>query len=524
MLLNQLKKAILAFCLFAVFCASAGSLNTFTLPDRALCEGFYYPDIQDSFPAVDFTTLDRLYIPAQHYKFMRIGNLPLRSTSRPLIITNIGGQVRVGGCGHHFNFVIGGGSNWILTGQYSAFNETGNINFKGHQNGFYANSAGTYGILIDADFGAAKIGLAVGTRATDYEISFIESRNLEFAGMMFKTDSDGTAHMDNVKIHDNYVHDTISEGVYLGSTQSQPQHKFHNLQFYNNRIIRTGTEMSQFGQLANNSRIHHNVFLLGALDWKNPFQQFQDSGMQFLHREGSMEFDHNIIIGAASNNMIIFNPELAGDIHNAGDIVDIHDNYFSYSRRTGIYIHSQSDPIKKIFFHDNYFSKVIFSYDELSPSSTPRPIIFSDNSVNPIELSNNIFDNQVGQDFYSGGANITATNNTSQNIAEIAFHDLGWTGVGDYFTMEIWTAIDINSQPVQFFSGDLVLHNSLIYKAVNDIDYTTAATDSPDVAGAAIWQPQPAMHDDVRQHISSPFVDIGLLDIVNDLIFLNNFE
>ena len=65
----------------------AGTLNTFTLPERNACDGMYYNDIQASFPAVDFATLDRLYIPAQHYKFINIGNLPLRSAANPLVIS-----------------------------------------------------------------------------------------------------------------------------------------------------------------------------------------------------------------------------------------------------------------------------------------------------------------------------------------------------------------------------------------------------------------------------------------------------
>ena len=68
---------------------------TIPLPDEG--GGYYAPDIQERFPEVDWSTLDRLYLPAGHYKFIQIGNLPERSPERPLSITNQGGQVRVGG-------------------------------------------------------------------------------------------------------------------------------------------------------------------------------------------------------------------------------------------------------------------------------------------------------------------------------------------------------------------------------------------------------------------------------------------
>ncbi|WP_223787113.1 hypothetical protein [Marinicella meishanensis] len=53
----------------------AGGLSMFTLPPRDTCEGAYFIDIQASFPQVNFSTLDRLYIPAGHYSFYRIGQL-----------------------------------------------------------------------------------------------------------------------------------------------------------------------------------------------------------------------------------------------------------------------------------------------------------------------------------------------------------------------------------------------------------------------------------------------------------------
>ena len=73
----------------------------------------YLIDIQNTYSNVDWSTLDRLYIDAGQYKFIRIGNLPNRNASRPLIITNINGQVRVGGLDHYYLMSISGGTNWI---------------------------------------------------------------------------------------------------------------------------------------------------------------------------------------------------------------------------------------------------------------------------------------------------------------------------------------------------------------------------------------------------------------------------
>lgn len=152
--------------------SSAGTaLETFTLPLPSPGNGIYFPDLRTSFPEVDWQNLDRLYIPAGHFKFIRLGNLPLRSPASPLVITNSGGQVRVGGLDHYYNFVVSGGSNWRLTGRHDAAAQTGHPDCPGHDGG-YATSLGRYGILIDDAFedegnsGGAPVEYAAGDYVT----------------------------------------------------------------------------------------------------------------------------------------------------------------------------------------------------------------------------------------------------------------------------------------------------------------------------------------------------------------------
>jgi len=122
--------------------------TTFTLPaslaGKITSDSIYLADIQATFPAVDWTQLDRLYIPAGHYKFISIGNLPVRSASRKLVITNTGGQVRVGALGHYYLLNLSGGANWVLTGRYDPVSKTGDAAYPGHRGGQFANSQGKY--------------------------------------------------------------------------------------------------------------------------------------------------------------------------------------------------------------------------------------------------------------------------------------------------------------------------------------------------------------------------------------------
>lgn len=260
------------------------ALTNVTLPPPAADGGLYVIDVQAEYPAANWSDVDRLYIPAGHYKFLRLGNLPDRCGigAKPLIITNLGGQVRVGGLGFYYVMAISGGCNWKLTGKFDAAEQTGHIDYQGHADGAHADSQGTYGILIDDAYSACEdgqggcpynltscanrpspcpnevAGLTVGSNApssqpqpptSDFEISYVEITDTGFAGLVVKTDNKadlpcGTAGqkcesmvdytMRNVKIHDMYIHDVLSEGMYLGSTQnSDAQHSFENLRVYN---------------------------------------------------------------------------------------------------------------------------------------------------------------------------------------------------------------------------------------------------------------------------------------------------
>ncbi len=160
--------------------------NTFVLPATGGGQTIYYDDVQASFPDVDWQTLDRLYLPAGHYRSLRIGNLPARTADRPLVITNQGGQVFVGeNPGGNYIWSMGGGSGWILTGRYDSVSQTGDAAFPGHACGAYAGSAGAYGIVSDDGFALdapyLHMGISV-AEATDFENRVRRGEALGFRG------------------------------------------------------------------------------------------------------------------------------------------------------------------------------------------------------------------------------------------------------------------------------------------------------------------------------------------------------
>ena len=499
---------------------AADSLETFTLPLPPPGEGIYRPDVQASFPGVDWQTLDRLYIPAGHFNFINLGNLPVRTADHPLIISNTGGQVRVGGLGHYYNFAIGGGAHWKLTGRYDAAAATGHSSLPGHDAG-YAHSRDTYGLLVDDAFEPdSNSCLGVGGGATDFEIEFVELRACDFAGMLIKTDDAGDATMANVRIHDNYIHDTASEGIYIGSTQGGPQHTFTDLKLYNNRVIRTGTEMLQLGQLGDGCEIYNNVFLFGAIAWKNPFQNFQDSATQNAGRFGNISMHHNIVIGGASNLLIFFGQDRAGDPHLASDVQSVDHNYFSHGRNLGVYVHEAGDAVSTYRFANNAFRELRFQYDEINSSSTdPNAIFRVFNTINPIEIMNNQWDGPETFVAATGGAQVTESGNVNTTIPPVVFVDSGFPADFDYLKLELWTDDTLAGNPVTYQVDDHVMHEGILYRALS------VNTNQVPPSNPGIWELQPTPADDVRLKLVSPFQGYGLLDNpANMAIFADGFE
>lgn len=490
---------------------------TFTLPaGKAMIS---YPDVQKSFPEVDWNALERLYVPAGKYKSFELGNLPRREPSRKLVITNIGGQVQVGpNIGGNFIWSIGGGSNWVLTGRYDPESKTGDAGFPGHRCGAYANSRGTYGFLSDDAFDHSgqytHMGLAVGGDATDFELEYLEITRSGFAGIrLLNSMAGGVANPDqpmaNVSVHDTYVHDVDSEGYYFGWTGQPPSYLFPNLQIYNNRIVRTGSETLQIQDLGEGSRIHHNVFAYGALHWLDNFGQYQDGCLQILSREGKAEFDHNVAMGGAGTFLSFFSSPETGD---GARTVLFHDNYFADTRSLGGYLNGSSEAPSSFSFSHNFFRGLDFGYSPVNPSATDPGVVFGINGAHkaPISFEGNVVEGSrkllSGIDLNGSKGNISATDNENRAVTAIAFVESGYPDVPTA-RLSAWgtTATLAPSMPaIKYAVGDLVMSDAELYRAKTENSGLLPA-DHPEA-----WEKLAQPADDLRVDGNSPYAAYGV--------------
>lgn len=512
---------------FAPLQGLAGALDTFTLPAIAPGEALYHPNVQSEFPAVDWSTLDRLYIPANTYRSINIGGLPVRDASRPLVISNSGGQVKVGGSNPAPNYlvVLQGGAHWRFTGEYDAAAGTGHANFPGHAAG-YAGSRGRYGIFVDDARieGSSLNGIVVSGEATRFTLDHIEVARVGFDGIRLQPAASAVA-MQDVRIHDTYIHDVGGSGVLAGSSSSPPQARIDGLRVYNNRVARTALELFQINQGGGGTDIRHNVFFLGGLDWKSPFSAYQDSGTSLYSRAGSLRFRNNIVIGGVTMTTL-FGAPVGSDPTTSGESIDIRGNYFSHGRARVLYAGSVNHNGLALSVTGNQFTDIDFQEDEIDPGAVDNNamLYIAPSSTNPVAVRDNRWDGS--RDLVHGFAdpnqtvgNISGSGNTHGAVPNVRFVDSGLPSDIDYLLIEQWGAQMPGGSPLTYQPGDYALYEGQLYRNIA----TAASSGQRPDQNPQTWQLQPLPPDDLRLAPDSPVRGAGLLDS-NLAIFGAGFE
>ena len=315
-------------------------------------------------------------------RFIRISGEP----GNPVTIKNCGGLVQIG---DEVNY-----GRWYATDlvrcRYVRYTGSGDPAYK-------------YGIKLgkSGDSGL-KIGLS-----TNNEIDHLEIGHANFAGILAKTDYGGNPppdapEMNNLNIHDNYIHDARGEGMYLGETRS-PGENIRHMEVWNNIITRSGRESIQVANVIEDIQVHHNVFYTsGTLNLL-----YQNKGFQ-IGDNSVGRYYNNFLIGSPSNTMIVMG---------SGNI-EITNNYMADAGDPGFFIDNRpfTIPGSPIHIHKNYMMEVNEGF----------PFFNVYNEISPIAISENILEgNNVVASYGSGaGPNVTVSGNTFQTIERVQFTDV----------------------------------------------------------------------------------------------------
>lgn len=247
-------------------------------------------------------------IQAGNYSLLRFVDF-VGTAAQPIIFKNCGGKVTIS----HNQY-------------YGALDFLGSKYFRVTGTG---SSESQYGIFISGT-GQNASGLSVAGLSTNCEIDHLEIQNTGFAGMLIKTDPNCDPNtwrsnfmMKEVLIHDNYVHNTGGEGLYVGSSffngksitcndQSTTvfPHLIEGLKIYNNTVENTGADGIQYS-CAPQSEVYNNVVNSYGI---SPFEEYQNNGIQ-LGAGGGKCYGNKVSNGTGNgiqvtqptDNMAVFN-------------------------------------------------------------------------------------------------------------------------------------------------------------------------------------------------------------------------
>ena len=238
-------------------------------------------------------------IKAGAYPYLYFRNI-VGTATQPIKIINCGGQVTVG---------TASGQNGIqfYDSKYVKLTGSGDSKYK-------------YGIKLTKTPDNYS-GIVVTGFSSDFEIEKVDVSGTGFAGIMIKYDPTcdpatwrGNFSMYNIKVHDNYLHDTGAEGLYIGNTswntgitrtcdgvaKTVYPHDIYGLLIYNNLTERTGAEGIQYA-CSPSAQVYNNTVKFAGAD---PFALYQNNGIQ-ASGGVSGRLCNNIIQNAPGHGIII---------------------------------------------------------------------------------------------------------------------------------------------------------------------------------------------------------------------------
>lgn len=220
------------------------------------------------------------------------------------------------------------------------------VNGKGNPNieyGFYVAKTGE----------SSQSAIGIMNLSTDMELFGIEIASSGFAGIMAKTNPDKNDPrtwrenftMNNMSIHDNYIHDTDGEGMYIGFHSYGDQngikaHAVKNAKIYNNIVKNTGWDGIQLACGDENSEIYNNqIDNAGRLN-----QRQQRSGMSINSGFNGKIYNNTICVYNGSGISIL-----------PLDSAEIYNNEITSTTKMGIYVQMYilTNDDCKISIHDN---------------------------------------------------------------------------------------------------------------------------------------------------------------------------
>ena len=338
------------------------------------------------------------------------------TAENPVIITNCGGQA----------LVSNSGGSYVMKTHDSQYIRITGTGYAGEE----------YGIKLS---GSQGNGLSMDYLSSNFEIDHIEVENTGFAGIMAKTNPtcieatwrENFTMMD-ISIHDNYIHDTHGEGMYIGHTTyggvpldcgRKLPHHIVNAEIYNNIVENSGWDGIQFSTVISGGRVHDNVIK----NYGTANNSIQNNGLIIGGGSTGLYYNNQIINGTG-NGIATFGLGDATIFNNL--IVDAGDN--------GMFIDTRYTPIGDGY---NVINNTIINSSNIG-------ISFQAIDLNSNKSYNNIIVSPGGSFISTLAHNVEELGNYfNTDINALNFSN---PGVNDYQLLEGSPAIDIGIDVMEY--------------------------------------------------------------------------
>ncbi|UXP32702.1 right-handed parallel beta-helix repeat-containing protein [Reichenbachiella agarivorans] len=232
-----------------------------------------------------------------------------------------------------------------------------------------------YGIVLS---NTKSLGISLDGLSSNFEVDHLEIFEIGFAGIMSKTDPscDAATQRDNfvmqdISIHDNYVHDTGGEGLYIGNSFYEKgrnltdcgtvfPHDIKGADIYRNKVINAGWEAIQVGCGVEGVKIHDNYIE----NYGTENETYQNNGLQIGEGTGGLLYNNYIakgpgngviMLGLGDNimfNNVIVNAGESGvfcdERYTPGDGFSFINNTIINPEENGIVIYAEKVPLNHV--------------------------------------------------------------------------------------------------------------------------------------------------------------------------------
>ncbi len=325
-------------------------------------------------------------------------------------------------------------------------------------------------VFMQGSFGIGATSNGIYTGYHEYSLSVLDGgsitmRNCEGEGgfSSIRLQGGSVDQKITVLIELCYVHDTVSEGAYIGFTHAPPGAKIKDLIIRNCLFVRTGSEAIQMQHLIGNAHVYNITLHNADVSWQSQFMPGQDTGIQLNADEGNNLIENIALDSWGSNGCNLF----GSNAYPAGtnSLTTLRNVLFNDGRGPAIYLHNSCKYGMKWKLSGLIFRKPNYDYFKTNKSPEPGYFVSAHNGTDSIWFDDITFSAKVNgvlpKLFQNPSKLIIGTSKVDETLPEIEYVNPGFyepaSKIKTWFPILIGYISGNNTTPTHWDAGDIAI-------------------------------------------------------------------